>query len=137
MQTRDQIFRERLVDLVARVGATVGDDLRMRQRLGAMATQLAKEAGARDWADLKARADGATYDSLLNLFQRESEGATRSGDTLVGRAVEVLAVSLIARRQYQADLNQGVYILDKYIEGSERMARRARAQFIPVGRGAH
>ena len=55
----------------------------------------------------------------------------------MGRAVEVLAVSLIARRQYQADLNQGVYILDKYIEGSERMARRARAQFIPVGRGAH
>ena len=137
MEARDQIFRERLIDLVARLRASMGDDLRMRQRLGATATRLAKEAGARDWADLKERADGATYDSLLSMFQRESEGASKAGDTLVVRAVEALAVSLIARRQYQADLKQGVAILDNYIEGSERLARRARAQFVPVGRGSH
>ena len=136
LETRDQIFRERLVELVARVNASLGDDRKVRHLIGAYVTRLSKEAGARDWPDFKRRADGRTYDSLLKLFQRESESASKAGDTLTVRALEVLAISLIARRQYQADLTQGIHFLDAYIEGSVRMAERAQARFVPVGRGA-
>ena len=135
MNERDQIFRERLVSLMAELNTGEAITGKQRRILGAFANRLTRDAGARDWADLKERADGPTYDSLLRLFQRESERARKDDDELMMRAMEVLAISLIARRQYQADLLPGLTILDKFIAVCEGVARRKNAQFIPVARG--
>ena len=137
MNERDQIFRERLIALMSELNT--GEEItgKLRRMLGAFANRLTKDAGARDWADLKERADGPTYDSLLRLFQRESERAHKAGDNLMERSMEVLAISLIARRQYQADLTPGIVVLDKFIGVCEGVARRKNAQFIPVSRLNH
>ena len=134
MNERDQIFRERLIALMSELNT--GEEItgKLRRMLGAFANRLTRDAGARDWADLKERADGPTYDSLLRLFQRESERAVTNEDELMARSMEVLAISLIARRQYQADLVPGVIMLDKFIGVCEGVARRKNAQFIPVRR---
>ena len=134
MNERDIVFRERLVSLVAEIKERAGNDRRIRTLLGAYASRMSKDAGARNWADLKARADESTYDSMLNMFQREGANAAKAEDIKTVSALEVLGVSLIARYQNQADLLPGVTFLDKYIAESEIMAARANAQFIPVKR---
>jgi len=131
---RDLIFREKLIALMAALNGGEGRDRTLRRTIGTFADRLAKEAGTRNWADLKERADGPTYDSLLQLFSRQSEQLAKQDDTIGVRALEVLAISLIARRQYQADLLQGVDFLDRYIEECASNARRAGAQILPAAK---
>ncbi len=134
MHERDVIFRERLVALMAELNTGEAITGKLRRKLGAFANLLTRDAGARDWADLKERADGPTYDSLLRLFQREGDNARKDGDEHMEKAMEVLAISLIARRQYQADLLPGVMVLDKFITVCEGVARRTNSQFTPIKR---
>jgi hypothetical protein len=131
---RNQIFRDRLITMMSELDAGEARDSKLRRYLGTYANRLAREAGTRDWADLKQRADGPTYDSLLQLFQRQSEESLKKGDKIVARTVEVLALSLIARRQHQADLTRGIELLDGFIRASCNAARRANAQFVPFKR---
>ena len=134
MHERDQVFRDRLVTMMAELNTGQTITGKLRRLIGAYANRMSRDAGARDWSDLKQRADGPTYDSMLRFFRRESERATKMDDTLTLHAVEVLALSLIARRQYQADLVPGVMFLDKFIAVCETVARRKNAQFVPVKR---
>lgn len=133
-EERNQIFRERLVAVMSDLNAGAAKDKQLRRRVGIIADRLVREAGTRDWVDLKERADGPTYDSLLTLFQRQSVDLQKTGDTTGVKAFEVMALSLIARRQYQADLATGVTTLDKWIGECLVHARRAGAQFIPAAR---
>lgn len=133
-EERNQIFRERLVAVMTDLNSGAAKDRQLRRRVGMIADRLVREAGTRDWTDLKERADGPTYDSLLTLFQRQSTDLQKSGDATGVKAFEVMALSLIARRQYQADLATGVTTLDKWIGECLVHARRAGAQFIPAAR---
>jgi len=134
MNERDAIFREQLVTLIADLNSGSGRDRDLRRLIGAFSDKIAREAGARDWADLKLRADGPTYDSLLKLFQRESSAVAKSGDTRAGRVFEILAISMIARRQYDPDLQDGIKILDDYIAECARNARKAGVQIITTSK---
>jgi len=134
MIDRDAIFREQLISLVGDLYSGAGRERELRRLIGLHADKLARDGGARDWADLKARADGATYDSLLKLFEYQAHEHQKRGDARTVRVFEVLAISLIARRQTAPDLQQGIETLDRYIEECARNARKAGLQFIPTGR---
>ena len=134
MIDRDAIFREQLVSLVGDLYGGAGRERELRRLIGLHADKLAHDGGARDWADLKKRADGATYDSLLRLFEHQAHEHQKRGDARGVRVFEVLAVSLIARRQTAPDLQQGIETLDRYIEECARNASKAGLQFIPTGR---
>ena len=125
MSERDIIFRERLIAEIAELNEGEAKDPILRQMVGSYAIRMAREAGARDWADLKERADGATYDSALKLFQDQSHAAQKAGRRDDVRAFEVLGISLIARRQEQPDLRPGMIKLDEFIANCERRARRS------------
>jgi len=116
MEQRDAIFRERLIAMMTGLNDGGARDPAMRRRVGSYARNITREAGIRSWAELKQRADAATYDSLLRLFERESVKLHEAGDTTGVRAVEALALSLVARRQRQADLLPGISFLDRFIE---------------------
>ncbi len=116
MSERDEIFRGRLIALMGDLNAGGSRDPQLRKVLGRIALKLYTDGGARNWADLKERADGPTYDSLLRLFQKQTELANKQGDATTVTAVELLGISLIARRQYQTDLEPGVAYLDQFIE---------------------
>jgi hypothetical protein len=134
MTERDAIFREQLITLMADLKSGSGRDRELRRLIGAFSDKIARQASARDWADLKLRADGPTYDSLLRLFQKESSAATKSGDTRAVRVFEILAISMIARRQYDPDLQEGIKILDDYIAECATNARKAGVQIIMTGK---
>lgn len=116
MEERDQIFRERLIALMTALNGGESRDPAVRRVVGTYAYKLAKEAGAKNWTELKSRASASSYDSLLKRFTEESEALHRQGDKAGVRALEALALSLVARHQKQNDLFPGVGFLDRFIE---------------------
>lgn len=136
MHERDLIFRERLIAVMTDLNGSIGKGASLRRLVGSYAKRLFTEAGARDWGDLKQRADGATYDSMLKLFNTQSQSAAAKGDTVAVRAFEALALSLIARRQYQADLQAGITFLDNYIADCVKFAKRSGVMRINPQRPA-
>jgi hypothetical protein len=125
MDERDGIFRVRLVAVMTALNGGEGRDPAVRRIVGSYAYRMAKEAGAKNWADLKARADGITYDSMLRIFEEQSAKMQAAGDTKGVRGLEALALSLIARHQKQGDLVPGVGFLDRYIEGCASLVKPA------------
>ncbi|HZY68248.1 MAG TPA: hypothetical protein VFE52_06655 [Devosia sp.] len=123
MNERDSVFRDRLVALVSALNGGDGRDPAVRRVVGSFAYKLSRQAGAKNWADLKARADGPTYDALLKLFGEQSATMQEAGDTKGIRGLETLALSLIARHQKQGDLVPGVSFLDRYIEECTSLVR--------------
>ena len=116
MAERDDIFRERLIAVMTALNSGEGRDPAVRRIVGSYAYRLAKEAGAKSWADLKARASSQTYDAMLKIFEEQSSKMQQAGDAKGVRGMEALALSLVARYQKQGDLVPGVGFLDRYID---------------------
>ena len=129
MGERDEIFRGRLMAVMTALNSGESRDPAVRRVVGSYAYRMAKEAGAKSWADLKARADGPTYDAMLKIFGEQSAKMQEAGNTQGVRGLETLALSLIARHQKQGDLVPGVGFLDRYIEECASLAKHA-AKFI-------
>jgi hypothetical protein len=125
MAERDDIFRERLIAVMTALNSGESRDPAVRRIVGSYAYKMAKDTGAKNWADLKARADGATYDAMLKIFEEQSAKMQQAGDTKGVRGLEALALSLIARHQKQGELLPGVGFLDRYIEECAALAKPA------------
>ena len=115
-EDRDTIFRQRLIAVISALNGGESRDGIVRSVVGGFANQLVTRFGAKNWTDLKARADGEVYDILLNSFKAESEKFSREGNSMGVRGMEALALSVVARHQSQPDLMPGVNFLDRYIE---------------------
>ncbi|MEO6013796.1 MAG: hypothetical protein ABIQ30_09470 [Devosia sp.] len=125
MAERDAVFREKLISMMATLNAGEAKDAYLIGMVGSFARQAAKSTGAKDWTDLKERVDMGTYDKLLNAFQHQSADFAKDGDTRSVRALEVLAISLIARHQSQPDLKAGVRFLDEFIDNCAAAVKQA------------
>ena len=132
MEDRDIIFRDKLTSLLSDLNGGEGRDKKLRRTIGMYSDKLSQEAGAKDWQDFKERADGPTYDSLLKFFQTQSADMLKHHDTEGARALEVLAISLIGRRQTAPELLAGMDFLDRYIAECARNARRKGAHVLPA-----
>lgn len=134
MNERDAIFRNRLIELMTALKDGENRDPALRRHIGGTVNRLLRDAGAVSWQDLKARADAGTYDSMLRLFQQQSEIFARAGDGKGVRALEALGLSLVARHQQQPDLVPGIGFLDRYIEDcAHAFSRAAQQQARPRG----
>lgn len=117
MAERDTIFRDRLIAVMTALNGGEGGDPALRRLVGSYAYKLAKDSGAKSWADLKARASAQTYDAMLKIFEEQSVKMQQAGDSKGVRGMEALALSLIARHQkQQGELMPGVGFLDRYID---------------------
>jgi hypothetical protein len=134
MQERDAVFRERLVAVVGALNKGESRDATLRRVIGGYAYALARQTGARSWADLKQRVDAPGYDALLKRFELDSAGYQKKGDTMSVRALEALALSLIARYQTQNDLVPGVGFLDRFIESCVSAVRPPAKKVVVTAR---
>ena len=125
MAESDEIFRSRLIAVMTALNGGEGRDPAVRRIVGSYAYKLAKDAGAKNWADLKARASGPTYDEMLRIFAEQSARMQQAGDSKGVRGLEALALSLIARHQKQGDLVPGVGFLDRYIDECASLVKPA------------
>lgn len=125
MSERDVIYRERLIAVMTALNGGEGRDPAIRRLVGSYAYRMAKEAGAKNWADLKTRANGPTYDSMLKIFQDQSTKMQAAGDAKGVRAMEALALSLVGTHLKRGDLIPGVGFLDRYIEDCASLVKPA------------
>ena len=125
---RAEIFRNRLITVVSDLNAGEDRNPELRRLVGGLAHKFYSSARAASWADLKQRADGPTYDSMLRVFQHQSEEANKAGDLLGVKAFELLAISMIARRQGEMSLEPGIDYLDNFIADCERPLRPTNVQ---------
>lgn len=139
MEERDQLFRQRLVAFMSALNGGESKDMELRRAVGLYAYRLAKNSGAKNWSDLKTRADAASYDTLLQKLTEQTETMQRDGDTVGVRAVEALTLSLVARYQRQGDLVPGVGFLDRFIEGCASLVKPTAKVVVtnPTPRGKH
>jgi hypothetical protein len=121
-EDRDAIFRERLIAVIGALNGGESRDATVRHVVGGFGHQLVTRFGAKNWGDLKLRADGEVYDILLNSFKAESEKFSREGNSMGVRGMEALALSVVARHQSQPDLMPGIRFLDQYIEECVELA---------------
>jgi hypothetical protein len=120
---RAEVFRNRLISVVSDLNSGEDRNPELRRVVGSLAYKVHSDARALSWTDLKQRADGATYDSLLKVFQHQSESASKAGDNLAVKALELLAISMIARRSAEMSLEPGVDYIDNFLADCERQVR--------------
>jgi hypothetical protein len=125
MAERDDIFRDRLIAVMTALNGGEGRDPAVRRIVGSYAYKMAKDSGAKNWADLKSRASAQTYDAMLKIFEEQSTKMHQAGDSKGVRGLEALALSLIARSQKQGDLVPGVGFLDRYIDECASLVKPA------------
>ena len=125
MVERDAIFRDRLIAVMTALNGGEGRDPAVRRIVGSYAYKMVEDSGAKNWADLKARASAQTYDALLEIFEEQSTKMHQAGDSKGVRGIEALALSLIARGLKQGDLVPGVGFLDRYIDECASLVKPA------------
>ena len=125
MVERDAIFRDRLIAVMTALNGGEGRDPAVRRIVGSYAYKMVKDSGAKNWADLKARASAQTYDAMLKIFEEQSTKMHQTGDSKGVRGIEALALSLIARGLKQGDLVPGVGFLDRYIDECASLVKPA------------
>ena len=123
MEHADKVFRQRLIGLMTALNSGESRDPALRRVVGSYAYKLIKQAGVKSWAEVKANADGASYNSMLKLFTEQGAAFHESGDKAGVRGIEALALSLAARHQKQNDLVPGVGFLDRFIEGCASLVK--------------
>jgi hypothetical protein len=124
---RQKIFRGRFLALMSGL-TTHRTDPKLRAMIGTAGYGIVAETGALSWSDLKARADGPTYDKVLAALSDNAADMARKKEGRGVRAFEVLAVSMISRHQSEKDLVEGVKMLDSYIDDCVTTARKIASQ---------
>ncbi len=139
MEERDKLFRQRLIAFMTSLNGGEAKDVELRRAVGLYAYRLAKQARAKNWSELKTRADATAYDSLLQDLTEQTEVREREGDKAGVRAIEALTLSLVARYQRQNDLVPGVGFLDRFIESCASLVKPTAKVVIstPTPRGKH
>ncbi|MEO6394849.1 MAG: hypothetical protein ABIO40_02960 [Devosia sp.] len=119
-------FRRRLHALMSALKISRRNP-KLQALIGTMGLSAVSDAKAQGWADLKQRLGAPGYDALLKAMQKSAADLKQKGVTDGPRALEVLAVSIIARRQHDPELEQPVRVLDDYVEACIATAKRIAA----------
>ncbi len=126
MPTKEEDFKQRfsgiLLDLTS---PDQGEDLLL---IGSLAARIIGHAGSPDWPTFKASLSHGDYSSLLTTFQTQGNALAQQGQRRQVRAIEVVAVALVARTQMgDPDIASNAPLLDQIIDDAIRAYRDAQA----------
>ena len=125
MPTREEEFKQRFVAVLQDLRNDGTGDPEAVWLIGSLAAALLDKAGARSWADLKQGLTRSDYDGLIRDFEVSGNNFHREGRGKHAYAVQVLAVSVVARTQQDPDLQAGCRLLDQIIDGAVRVYRQS------------
>jgi hypothetical protein len=135
MDDRQQaVFKRQLHAVMA--GLTISQsDPKQRAFVGHSVRQLLDQTKVKTWVDVKRGLNGPSYDKVLAALQDSAKTMKAQNEPLGVRAMEAIAVALIARHQTDEALRPVVNMLDEYIEKCAAAAKgpgkRARATARP------
>lgn len=127
MATKEEDFKERFVAVLQDLRSNGGKDPEAMFLIGSLAARLIDRARQPSWAAYKASMTRAVYDKLLGDFQKQGNDFHREGKAKHAYAVQVLAISLIARTQDDAEIRAGDALLNEMFGFLIAAYRKAQA----------
>lgn len=124
MTTPEQDFKQRFVAVLQDLQTDGKNDPEAMAMIGNLATDLIDKAKAKSWRGLKQGLTREAYDGLLEDFRREGNAQAKAGRMKQAYAIQVLAVSLIARTQLDRQMQQGDRLMDELVDAAVGMWRR-------------
>lgn len=126
MASKEEDFKQRFVAVMRDLREDGSRDAEAVWLLGSLAATLVDAARAKSWAALKRQLSPADHDALLRDFQSSGNAFHRDGKRRQAYAVQILAMSVIARTQQDPDIQAGDTLLDDIIERAIAHYRRSR-----------
>lgn len=109
-------LRQRLANILADLTQGGGDDGKAMFMLGSTATRICDLTKASTWAQCKRSLSPAEYPALLSRIGLEGEQFLADGNTKAAYALQAIGISLVAGREIDPVLRDGVNLLDGFIE---------------------
>jgi hypothetical protein len=109
-------LRQRLANILADLAEGGGDDGKAMFMLGSTATRICDLSKVSTWAQCKAALKPNEYPLLVTRIGREGEQFLAEGNTKAAYALQAIGMSLVAGRELDSVLNEGVNLLDSFIE---------------------
>ena len=127
MASKEEDFKDRFVAVLQDLRTNGGKDPEIMFLIGSLAARLTDRAGQPGWAAYKVALAPEAYDRLLSDFQTQGNAFHREGKAKHAYAVQVLAISLIARTQKDPELQAGDRLLDEMLGFLIAAYRKAEA----------
>nr|WP_295888919.1 hypothetical protein [uncultured Devosia sp.] len=125
--TKEEDFKQRFVAVLKDLQENGSRDNEAMWLLGSLASDLADDLKAADWSALKRGMQAQTYDTLLRTFEAQGNEHHREGRDKHAYAIQVLAVSLIARTQgADPQMAAGEALLDQIVDFTVAVYRREK-----------
>jgi hypothetical protein len=130
MATKEDDFKERFVAVLTDLRTNGGKDPEAMYLIGSLAARLVDRTKQPSWAAYKANMVPPVYAKLLSDFEKQGNDFHREGKAKHAYAIQVLAISLIARTQKDADVRAGDGLLDEMM--GFLIAAYRKAEKMPV-----
>lgn len=127
MSTKEQDFKDRLVAVMSDLKDNIRDDAEAMWLIGSLAARLVDLYKVRSWGQFKAKLTPQAYNQLLKDFEEQGNGYHKEGKAKAAYAIQLLAISTVARTQSDAEVKQGEQLLDGIINGMVTNYRKAKA----------
>ena len=127
MASKEEDFKERFVAVLQDLRSNGGKDPEAMFLIGSLAARLIARTKQPSWAAYKANMARSAYDKLLGDFQKQGNDFHREGKAKHAYAVQVLAISLIARTQSDPEIRAGDGLLDDMLGFLIAAYRKAQA----------
>ena len=131
MASKEEEFRHRFAGIVLDLSTT--DDSEATALLGSLGGRIISHAGMQSWSALKQNLTQRDYDALLRTFQTQGNDLAKQGHRKQVYAIEVLAISLIAKTQMtDPEIASGAPLLDQIIDDAIAAVRQAQPIPDPI-----
>lgn len=127
MSTKEQDFKDRLVAVMRDLKDNIANDAEAMWMIGKLATGLVDLYKVKTWSQFKTRLTPQAYDQLLRDFEQQGNGYHKEGKAKAAYAIQLLAISTIAKTQTDPEVKQGEQLLDGIINGMVATHRKALA----------
>lgn len=127
MSTKEQDFKDRLVAVMRDVKENLPHDPEAAWMIGSLAGRLVDAYKLKSWGAFKAALSRQAYDQLLKDFEQQGNGYHKEGKAKAAYAIQLLAISTIARTQTDPEVKEGEKLLDGIINSMIAAYRKALA----------
>ena len=114
--TKEEFFKPRFLGLVRELADPATADPQSLIAIGALARRMMDDAKVKSWAAFKRGQTRALYDATLRVFQKQGNAMVQEKKLRTAYAIQVLAMSLIARTQADTEVEAGDRQLDGIID---------------------
>lgn len=127
MATKEDDFKQRFVAVLQDLRGNGSTDPEAMFLIGSLAARLVDRSAQPSWTNYKTTMTPAAYDKLLRDFEKQGNDFHKEGKAKQAYAIQVLAMSLVARTQVDPEVRTGDTLLDEIVGFLIAAYRKAKA----------